>query len=87
MPFTGDYEDGLGNKITMIAYANIESDNKRNDGFGLIVFNKKNSTVTFNSWPRYSNLMVEDTPQMKGWPRTIKRIGFPDNFKWKLYDE
>jgi len=87
LPFTGDYEDGLGNKITMIAYANIESDNKRNDGFGLIVFNKKNSTVTFNSWPRYSNLMVEDTPQMKGWPRTIKRIGFPGNFKWKLYEE
>lgn len=41
LPFTGDYLDGLGNKITMYAYANIEGPEKLRDGFGIVRFNKK----------------------------------------------
>ena len=87
LPFTGDYEDGMGNKITMIAYANIESKNKLSDGFGLIVFNKNEKSVTFNCWPRFSDVTLENESQMNGWPRTIKRTGSKGNFKWYLNDQ
>ncbi len=41
LPFTGDYLDGFNNKITMHAYANIESQDKLRDGFGIVRFHKK----------------------------------------------
>ncbi|MBD37003.1 MAG: hypothetical protein CMI28_02865, partial [Opitutae bacterium] len=75
LPWTGDFEDGLGNKITMHAYANPEdrSDElKRADGFGVARFNKKNRTVTFECWPRFSKVSDGDQAQFPGWPVTFK---------------
>ena len=75
LPWTGDFEDGLGNKITMHAYANPEdrSDElKRADGFGVARFNKKNRTVTFECWPRFSKVSDGDQAQFSGWPVTFK---------------
>ena len=48
LPWTGDFEDGLGNLITMHAYANPEDRNnelKRADGFGVARFDKKNEPL------------------------------------------
>ncbi|MDZ7723930.1 MAG: hypothetical protein U5R06_14260 [candidate division KSB1 bacterium] len=84
LPFTGDYHDGLGNKITMLAYANIEGETRR-DGFGLIRFNKTDKSVTFESWDRYEDVTKPDAEQMPGWPRTIRQVqksGEP--VVWKL---
>ncbi len=75
LPWTGDFEDGLGNKITMHAYANPEdrSDElKRADGFGVARFNKKNHTITFECWPRFSKVTEGDKAQFPGWPVTFK---------------
>lgn len=75
LPWTGDFEDGLGNKITMHAYANPEDRNdelKRADGFGVAVFNKKNRTITFECWPRFSKVTDGDKAQFPGWPITFK---------------
>ena len=75
LPWTGDFEDGLGNKITMHAYANPEdrSDElKRADGFGVARFNKKNRTVTFECWPRFCKVSDGDQAQFPGWPVTFK---------------
>ncbi|WP_372948977.1 hypothetical protein [Mariniphaga sp.] len=84
LPFTGDYVDGLGNKITMHAYANIESQDKLRDGFGLVRFNKKEKSVTFESWDRFTDVTKSGAKQMPGWPRTIRQTGSGDNVTWKL---
>jgi hypothetical protein len=84
LPFTGEYLDGLGNKITMHAYANIEGPEKLSDGFGLIRFNKKEKSVTFESWDRYADLTKPNAKQMTGWPRTIRQKTKDGKVSWVL---
>ena len=70
LPWTGDYLDGLGNRIFMMAYANPEDladEQKRADGFGLVRFNKRSRRVTFECWPRFSR-----GEQFPGWPITVQ---------------
>jgi hypothetical protein len=75
LPWTGDFTDGLGNKIRMLAYANpedIANEKQRADGYGIARFDKKNRTVTFECWPRFSNAAEGDKAQFPGWPMTVK---------------
>ena len=75
LPWTGDYLDGLGNKISMMAYANPldrADDKNRADGYGLVRFDKKNGTATIECWPRFSKVADGDKAQFPGWPITIK---------------
>lgn len=82
--WTGDYLDGLYNRITMLAYANPEfgdiktmatkqRDPSANlgDGYGLIRFNKGARSVTFECWPRYADVTRGDAAQFPGWPITF----------------
>lgn len=74
LPWTGDYLDGLGNRISMLAYANPADRNderQRGDGFGVVRFNKANRTVTFECWPRFADVKDGDRAQYPGWPITI----------------
>lgn len=74
LPWTGDFEDGLGNRISMLAYANPEDRNnelKRADGYGIARFNKTDRTVTFEAWPRFSDVRDGDSAQFPGWPITV----------------
>ena len=76
LPWTGDFKDGLGNKISMMAYANPEDrsdERKRADGFGIARFNKKKREVTFECWPRFCDVKDGDAAQYPGWPITIKQ--------------
>jgi hypothetical protein len=84
LPFTGDYQDGLGNKITMHAYANIESQETLRDGFGIIRFNKKLKSVTFESWDRFTDVTRSGAKQMPGWPRIIRQTGSGNSITWKI---
>ena len=84
LPFTGDYLDGFNNKITMLAYANIEGPQKLSDGFGIIRFNKKEKSVTFESWDRFADVTKNDAKPMVGWPRTIRQSGSGKNVSWKI---
>ena len=71
LPWTGDFKDGLGNKISMMAYANPEDRNdekKRADGYGLARFNKKTRQITFECWPRFCDVRKGDQAQYTGWP-------------------
>lgn len=77
LPWTGDYEDGLGNFITMHAYANpgqmggaTNHDNQRADGYGLVYFDKSAATITFEAWP-YQGRVSEDLKPYPGWPVTF----------------
>jgi len=84
LTFTGDYLDGLGNKITMHAYANIEGPQKLSDGFGIVRFNKKEKSITFESWDRFTDVTQKGAKPMLGWPRTIRQSGSGKNITWKL---
>lgn len=73
LPWTGDYADGLGNKISMLAYANpsdITNKLRRGDGYGLVRFDKAARTATFECWPRFAAAAVGESAQYPGWPIT-----------------
>ena len=74
LPWTGDYLDGLGNRISMLAYANPPNrrdETQRADGFGVVRFHKKRRQVTVECWPRFADLAKGDTAQFPGWPITF----------------
>ena len=71
LPFTGRFFDGLGNKLTMHAYANPTTKNYNAAGYGLIRFNKPNRKITMECWPRHVDVTKVDTKQHPGWPITI----------------
>ncbi len=74
LPWTGDFKDGLGNRISMLAYANPvdpKDERQRADGYGTVRFNKKNRTITFECWPRFSDVAAGDSAQFPGWPMTV----------------
>ncbi len=75
LPWTGDYVDGLGNPIRMLAYANPEDrgdERKRADGYGIARFDKKTREVTFECWPRFSDVADGAKAQFPGWPITFR---------------
>lgn len=74
LPWTGDFLDGLGNKITMFAYANPENRNdelKRADGYGLSRFHKDSGEVTFECYHRFTDIS-QGAEQFSGWPVKFK---------------
>ncbi|MEO2030766.1 MAG: hypothetical protein ABGZ35_01640 [Planctomycetaceae bacterium] len=74
LQWTGDYEDGLGNRITMLAYANPEdrkNELKRGDGHGIARFDKTARTITFECWPRFASVSDGDAAQYVGWSVTV----------------
>ena len=70
LPWTGRYKDGFDNKITMHAYANPDTDSN-GAGYGIIKFNKERKDVTFECWPRYEDVRLNNPKQFKGWPITV----------------
>ena len=75
LPWTGQFEDGLGNLITMLAYANPEDPKqelKRSDGYAISRFDKNSREFTFECWPRFSSVDDGDKAQFPGWPMTFK---------------
>lgn len=74
LPWTGDFLDGLGNRIHMLAYANpadTRDERQRGDGFGVARFNKKTRQITFECWPRFARVQDGHEAQYPGWPITI----------------
>lgn len=80
LPWTGDYEDGLGNRITMVAYANppdITDEKQRGDGYGIARWEFAGpgtgravpGTLAFECWPRFPVPGPDGKPrQYTGWP-------------------
>lgn len=74
LPWTGDFKDGLGNRISMLAYANppnIADEKQRADGYGLVRFHKKTRKITLECWPRFADAKDGDKAQFPGWPITV----------------
>ncbi|WBL44723.1 alkaline phosphatase D family protein [Algoriphagus halophytocola] len=84
---TGDFEDGFGNKMTVMAVANpYKSGFKpsriydRGTGYGIITFDKKERTMEIECWPRNVHPLENPDGQYKGWPITVSQ---QDNFAKK----
>jgi len=82
--YTGDFEDGFGNKMTVYAVSNpIYTGLKpsklydRATGYGIVRFNKKSRDITIECWPRLSNPAQPDAKQYPGWPIKINQL---DNY-------
>ena len=89
LPWTGDYLDGLGNRLTMAAYANpgfttmaearkqaSESETGRAelaDGYGLARFTKSTGEGVFECWPRFADVTAEG-------PKGQQFAGWPRRF-------
>lgn len=74
LPWTGDYRDGLNNRISMIAYAspgNKADERQRGDGYGIARFDRQERTVTFEAWPRFAEVSDGDQARYPGWPVTM----------------
>jgi hypothetical protein len=74
LPWTGNYKDGLGNKISMLAYANpgdVSDERQRADGYGLVRFDKNKRRITFECWPRFADAKQGDKAQFPGWPLSV----------------
>lgn len=77
--YLGEFLDGFGNKITMLAVANpgeMENHDKlttRSAGFGVVKFNKKTREITIECWPRNVDITEPGVKRYPGWPRTIKQ--------------
>ncbi len=81
---TGQYNDGLGNRLTMHAYANPDPERPlyngwgaRAAGHGLIRFNKRTRKITMECWPRGVELDNPKHTQYPGWPVVIDQV---DNY-------
>ena len=74
LPWTGDYEDGLGNKLSMLAYANPEDrsdETKRGDGFGVAVWDFPHKAVEFHCYPRFLKKVAGIPEEFPGWPVVV----------------
>jgi phosphodiesterase/alkaline phosphatase D-like protein len=80
---TGEFFDGLGNKITVWAVANPSPEENhdklttRAAGFGVVRFNKRDRTITMECWPRNVDITDPQARQYPGWPKTIRQL---DNY-------
>ncbi|MBD3412969.1 MAG: twin-arginine translocation pathway signal protein, partial [Candidatus Aminicenantes bacterium] len=73
--YTGDFEDGFGNKLTVYAVSNPTFTGKepsalydRATGFGLVRFNRKTRDITIECWPRLGDPNVPENKPYPGWP-------------------
>lgn len=90
LPWTGDYRDGMGNAMTMRAYANPDSQDN-GSGYGIARFNKSARTIEFECWPRFANV-EGGASQFEGWPVIVhqsdndgrKPIGNLPTLRWDV---
>lgn len=83
--YTGDYLDGFGNRITMLAVANpVENGREpvlqmnRAPGFGLVRFQPSQERIALEAWPTW-----DSNEMYPGWPIFVNAKGRPMDSDWK----
>ncbi|WP_339925594.1 alkaline phosphatase D family protein [uncultured Cyclobacterium sp.] len=78
--YTGDFNDGFGNKVTVHAVANPRKTgvepaliHDRATGYGIVTFDKKGKEMTMECWPRYVDPKANPNGQYEGWPVTVSQ--------------
>lgn len=82
--YSGDFEDGFGNKITVYAVSNpLFTGRKpsnlydRATGYGIARINTSSRKIKIECWPRDADPELGDEGQYEGWPITIDQT---DNY-------
>ncbi len=72
--YTGDFEDGFGNKITVHAVSNPMKSGREPPllhdlapGYGIARFNRRSRVISLAAWPRWADPANGDEPY-PGWP-------------------
>jgi hypothetical protein len=88
-PYTGDFKDGFGNRMTVRAIANPsvtgmkpEKLYDRAAGYGIARFNRETRTISFECWPRWAGPDVAGAKPYPGWPVVVSQV---ENFGKKPY--
>jgi len=88
--YTGDFEDGFGNKMTVFAVSNpVFTGLKpsrlydRATGYGIVRLKRNIRDITIECWPRLSDPSQQDAKQYPGWPITINQM---DNYNRKAVE-
>ncbi|MEF8940412.1 MAG: alkaline phosphatase D family protein, partial [Salinivenus sp.] len=81
---TGEFTDGLGNKVTVRAVANPEEEvvaedplrtlANKSSGYGILRFDKENREITAECWPILSDPDRGAEAQYAGWPQTFSML-------------
>jgi len=78
--YTGDYLDGFGNRMTVLAIANptkvpVEPTRlyQRAPGYGIVRFRRADRTIVTEAWPRWAEPTAPDAAQYPGWPITVRQ--------------
>lgn len=81
--YTGDYLDGFGNLVTVLAAANPVVTGRepallydRAPGWGLIKLSPKEQSLELEAWPRWADI-ADSTQQFPGWPIRLNATGQP----------
>lgn len=91
-PYTGEFLDGFGNRITVHAVANPVATGRqpamlydRSTGYGIASFDRARRTITFADWPRAVDASQPGAQPYPGWPITIRQTdnGLP-RAGWQL---
>jgi alkaline phosphatase D len=80
--YTGDFEDGFGNKITVLAVSNPTRTDRepqrlhqRAPGYGIVRFHRATREIVLENWPRWASPLT-DKPY-PGWPvRTFQKDNY-----------
>jgi alkaline phosphatase D len=81
--WTGDFHEGFGNKVTVLAVANPVDEGRKPEllfnrapGYGIVRLNPGKKTVHLEAWPRWAD--PADPAQMfPGWPLVLGPDGRP----------
>ena len=78
--YTGDFEDGFGNKMSVYAVANPQQTGMkppllydRATGYGIVRFNRTRREITFENWPRWTDPGAGQSKPYAGWPITFRQ--------------
>ncbi|MEO0468373.1 MAG: alkaline phosphatase D family protein [Bacteroidota bacterium] len=81
--YTGEYQDGFGNKITVWAASNPYLSGEkpadlhdRAPGYGIVRFDKQQQQIQMECWPRY----VDPSTSQKQYPGWPKQINVAENY-------
>jgi alkaline phosphatase D len=84
--YTGEFKDGLGNKMTYWAAANPEKQNRKTpvelardkaSGYGITKLNRATRDITMECWPIDVDPLAPNAQQYPGWPKTVNQM---DNY-------
>jgi len=78
-PYTGEFEDGFGNKITVHAVSNPHKYGREPEmlhdlapGYGIARFDRDTRSVSLAAWPRWADAAAGDSPYA-GWPVVFRQ--------------